>query len=149
MVEPVASMGTGRARRPRMPDPAPIQLVADRRVWIVEDEPAAAALAMELCRASGALPSIFRSPHPFLAALGEADAPAAVVLDWRLERQLSAGLFLATRHRHPTLRIVYWTGSAAQLLPSMIREDASTRVVDKAAGARAFGGDGMGPPGSG
>ena len=33
---------------------------------------------------------------------------------------------------------MYWTGSAVDLLPSMIREDSSTRVVDKAAGTRAF-----------
>ena len=115
-----------------------IEPMADRRVWIVEDEPAAAALAVELCRASGASASVFRSPDPFLTALDGADMPAAVVLDWRLERQLSAALFLATRHRHPTLRVVYWTGSAIDLLPAMIREDASTRVVDKAAGTRAF-----------
>ena len=121
-----------------MTERATIESRADRRVWIVEDEPAAAALAVELCQASGASTTVFRSPDPFLTALGRADAPAAVVLDWRLERQLSAALFLATRHRHPRLPVVYWTGSAVDLLPSMIREDASTRVVAKAAGTRAF-----------
>jgi CheY-like chemotaxis protein len=121
-----------------MAEPATIEPVADRRVWIVEDEPAAAALAVELCQALGASTSVFPSPDPFLTALGRADAPTAVVLDWRLERQLSAGLFLATRHQHPTLPVVYWTGSALHLLPWMIREDASTRVVAKASGTRAF-----------
>jgi DNA-binding NtrC family response regulator len=121
-----------------MAERAAVQPVADRRVWIVEDEPAAAALAVELCQASGAVASVFRAPLPFLSALRAGNPPAAVVLDWRLEDQLSAALFLATRHQHPTLAVVYWTGSAAGGLPSMIRDDAFTRVVNKAAGARAF-----------
>lgn len=117
---------------------AGFQLDAARRVWIVEDEPAAAALAADLCRASGVEPTVFRAPLPFLAALRANLPPAAVVLDWRLEHELSAALFLATRHRFPTLRVVYWTGHAADLLPGMIRADASTRIVDKASGAAAF-----------
>ncbi len=115
-----------------------IDRVAGHRVWIVEDDPASAALAVELCQASGAVASVFRAPLPFLAALRAEDPPAAIILDWRLEEQLSAALFLATRHQHPTLAVVYWTGSAAGGLPSMIRDDGSTRVVDKAAGTRAF-----------
>jgi DNA-binding NtrC family response regulator len=111
---------------------------AARRVWIVEDEPAAAALAAELCRGSGVEATVFSAPLPFLAALGAETAPEAIVFDWRLEHELSAALFLATRHRHPTLRVVYWTGMPLDLLPSMIRADARTRVVDKAAGAEAF-----------
>jgi DNA-binding NtrC family response regulator len=111
---------------------------AARQVWIVEDEPAAAALAAELCRGSGLEPTLFRAPLPFLAALRAEDPPAAVVLDWRLEHELSAALFLATRHRFPAMRVVYWTGIPADLLPAMIRADASTRIVDKAAGAVAF-----------
>ncbi len=111
---------------------------AARRIWIVEDEPAAAALAAELCRGSGVEATIFSTPLPFLAALRAGTAPEAVVLDWRLANELSAALFLATRHRHPTLRVVYWTGIPADLLPSMIHADARTRVVDKAAGAEAF-----------
>jgi len=111
---------------------------AVRQVWIVEDEPDAAALAAELCRGSGVEPTVFRAPLPFLAALRSDDPPAAVVLDWRLEHELSAALFLATRHRFPAMRVVYWTGIPADLLPGMIRADASTRIVDKAAGALAF-----------
>lgn len=111
---------------------------AVRRVWIVEDEPAAAALAGELCLACGAEPSIYRAPLPFLTALRTAEAPHAVVLDWRLEHELSAALFLATRHRYPDLPVVYWTGSPGDALPAMIREDARTVVVDKAAGSTAF-----------
>ena len=107
-------------------------------VWIVEDEPASAALAVELCESVGAATSVFRAPLPFLTALRERSRPAAIVLDWRLEHELSAALFLATRHRYPMVAVVYWTGSQASALPSMIREDASTRVVDKAEGAVAF-----------
>ncbi|HEX7173614.1 MAG TPA: response regulator [Candidatus Limnocylindria bacterium] len=109
-----------------------------RRVWIVEDEPAAAALAQDLCRGAGIEATVFPTPLPFLAALRGAAPPSAVVLDWRLERELSAALFLATRHRYPAMPVVYWTGSPSDLLPAMIRADGSTRVVDKAAGARAF-----------
>ena len=115
-----------------------MELEAARQVWIVEDEPSAAALAAELCRGSGVDPTIFRAPLPFLAALRGSDPPEAVVLDWRLEHELSAALFLATRHRFPAMRVVYWTGMPADVLPAMIRADASTRIVDKAAGAVAF-----------
>lgn len=112
--------------------------LTDRAVWIVEDEPAAAALAVELCESREALPSVFRNPLPFLAALRSGVEPAAVVLDWRLEHELSAALFLATRHRYPGMRVVYWTGSPSDTLPGMIRDDARTRIVDKAAGSAAF-----------
>ena len=55
------------------------------RVWIVEDEPDAAALAAELCEACGAEALIYRTPLPFLVALRSTPAPDAVVLDWRLD----------------------------------------------------------------
>jgi len=109
-----------------------------RRAWIVEDEPAAASLAADLCAASGAAPSVFRLPLPFLTALRMSPAPAVVVLDWRLENQLSAALFMATRHRYPRLPIIYWTGSLTAALPSMIQDDQFTIVVDKAAGSAPF-----------
>ena len=108
------------------------------RVWIVEDEPAAAELAAELCETWGAEASVFRAPLPYLAALREALPPMAVVLDWRLEHELSAALFLATRHRYPQLPVIYWTGSAASALPSMIVDDALTTLVAKADGAEPF-----------
>ena len=107
-------------------------------VWIVEDEPAAAELAVELCGAWGAEASVFRAPLPYLAALRETVPPMAVVLDWRLEHELSAALFLATRHRYPQLPVIYWTGSSASALPSMIIDDALTTLVDKADGAGPF-----------
>jgi DNA-binding NtrC family response regulator len=107
-------------------------------VWIVEDEPASAALAVELCESVGAATSVFRAPLPFLTALRERSRPAAIVLDWRLEHELSAALFLATRHRHPRLPIIYWTGSVRGSLPSMIQDDRYTIVVDKAAGTADF-----------
>jgi DNA-binding NtrC family response regulator len=117
-----------------------VETAADhgRLVWIVEDEPASAALAVELCEGWGARVSVFRAPLPFLAALRDREQPTAVVLDWRLEHELSAALFLATRHRYPSLPVIYWTGHAAGALPSMITDDALTRVVDKAEGTEPF-----------
>jgi DNA-binding NtrC family response regulator len=109
-----------------------------REVWIVEDEPAAATLAAELCEGWGAAVASFRAPLPFLAALRDQARPTAVVLDWRLEHELSAALFLATRNRYPTLPVIYWTGQGAAALPAMITDDAHTRVVDKAGGAEPF-----------
>ena len=110
----------------------------ERHAWIVEDEPAAASLAADLCEANGAAPSVFRLPLPYLTALGSAPPPAVVVLDWRLERELSAALFLATRHKHPRLPVIYWTGSVVGSLPSMIQDDRYTVIVDKAAGTSPF-----------
>jgi DNA-binding NtrC family response regulator len=109
-----------------------------RRAWIVEDEPAAALLAADLCAEQGATASVFRLPLPYLTALRSDPPPAVVVLDWRLEHELSAALFLATRHRHPRLPIIYWTGSVRGALPSMIQDDRYTVVVDKAAGTGEF-----------
>jgi two-component system cell cycle sensor histidine kinase/response regulator CckA len=111
---------------------------AERRVWIVEDEPAAAMLAADICEASGAATSIFRRPLTYLTALRTSGPPTAVVLDWRLERELSAALFLATRHHHPRLPVIYWTGSTLGALPAMIFEDRWVVIVDKAAGTKSF-----------
>ncbi len=61
-----------------------------------------------------------------------------MILDWRLEHELSAALFLATRHRYPRMPVIYWTGSMADSLPAMIREDQRTVIVDKADGAASF-----------
>lgn len=119
-------------------DPAIEAPMRGHAVWIVEDEPAAAQLAADLCAAADAPASIFRSPTPFLEALRDGGEPRAVVLDWRLERELSAALFLATRHRFPALPVIYWTGSPLVALPAMIRDDPLTRFVDKAGGSDAF-----------
>jgi DNA-binding NtrC family response regulator len=107
-------------------------------IWIVEDEPSAAELAADLCKAAGAEATVFRSPVPFLRAFREARAPMAIVLDWRLEQELSAALFLATRHRFPDLPVIFWTGSEPSALPTVIHEDPHTTVIDKAAGSAAF-----------
>ena len=109
-----------------------------RRAWIVEDEPAAATLAAELCEANGAAPTVFRQATTFLASMRSSPEPDILVLDWRLENELSAALFMATRHRYPRLPIIYWTGSRTEALPSMIQDDECTVVVDKAAGASPF-----------
>ncbi len=106
--------------------------------WIVEDEPAAASLAADMCEANGAVASVFRLPLAFLSALRTGPAPAVVILDWRLENELSAALFMATRHQYPHLPIIFWTGSGTDALPSMIHDNGYTRVVDKAAGNSPF-----------
>lgn len=138
MVDRALEIGTPCASATPMTERAVQVPRASARAWIVEDEPEAAALAAELCAASGAEPSVFRTPLPFLEALRVASPPDVVVLDWRLEQQLTAALFLATRHRHPELPIVFWTGSPLEALPAMVRQDAHAVVVDKAAGTRAF-----------
>lgn len=121
-----------------MSQPNSSSLPARPTIWIVEDEPPAAELAAELCVSTGAEPSIFRSALPFLRAFREAPPPRAIVLDWRLEHELSAALFMATRHRFPHLPVIYWTGSASSALPAMIRDDPCTQVIDKARGMAAF-----------
>jgi DNA-binding NtrC family response regulator len=117
---------------------AAVESTRERRIWVVEDEPAAATLAVELCEQGGVAPTVFRAPLPYLAALRAEEPPCAVILDWRLEHELSAALFLATRHRHPHLPVIYWTGSLESELPAMIRADAHTRIVDKASGTATF-----------
>ena len=112
-------------------------MMRERLVWIVEDEPSAALLAAEMCQMNGAAVSVFRQPLTFLTALRTTPPPTAVVLDWRLEHELSAALFLATRHRYPRLPVIYWTGSTSTL-PSVIVGDVRTVIVDKAAGSEPF-----------
>lgn len=109
-------------------------------VWIVEDEPAAADLAADICEAGDVGVLLFRSPLPFLRAFRDSPAPSAIVLDWRLEHELTAALFMATRHRFPGLPVIYWTGSPRDSLPAMILEDPMTRVIEKTDGALAFEG---------
>jgi CheY-like chemotaxis protein len=138
MVERDPVLGTRRARSTAVSERAPVDPAWERQVWIVEDEPAAAALAAEMCEQIGATPVVFRAPLPYLAALRTDAPPGAVILDWRLEHELSAALFLATRHRHPQLPVVYWTGSSAESLPGMIHADSRARIVDKASGTAAF-----------
>ena len=121
-----------------MSEPLIAELHLHPGVWIVEDEPAAAALAVDMCSSAGLQPTVFSAPLPFLAALRDEAGPRAVILDWRLERELSAALFMATRHRHPRLPVIYWTGSLSSALPAMIRDDALTVVVEKGDGAGPF-----------
>ena len=132
-------IGTRRAPRVIVIDERVEHGTAGRmRIWIVEDEPAAASLAADLCEANGATPSLYRLPLTFLTALRTSPPPEAVVLDWRLEHELSAGPFLATRHRYPRLPVIYWTGSMASVLPAMISDDRWTLVIEKAAGTAPF-----------
>jgi CheY-like chemotaxis protein len=112
--------------------------VAERpTIGVVEDDPTVAALASDLCRDLGATAALFASPTPFLRAFDDG-APRAVVLDWRLEREVSAAAFMAIRHRFPQVPVVCWTAAPADTLPTMIHADPMTRMVDKAAGMAAF-----------
>jgi CheY-like chemotaxis protein len=105
-------------------------------VGIVEDDPTVAGLALEMCRGLGADAALFPSATPFLQAFTHVP-PRAVVLDWRLEREVGAAAFMAIRHRFPRLPVVCWTASP-DALPTMIRHDPLTRVVPKSAGLAAF-----------
>ena len=138
MVERALVIGTRCASRRGVTQPASYGGGWQPRVWIVEDEPDAASLAAELCEGCGVATSVFGGPLPYLAALRSEAAPVAVVLDWRLERELSAALYMTTRHHYPLLPVIYWTGSPADALPAMIRDDAHTTVVDKAGGTTSF-----------
>lgn len=111
---------------------------AGSAVWIVDDEPQAAQLAADLCEAAGVPALVFPAEQPFLTALEDEWTPAAVILDWRLERQLSAGLFLAARHRYGDLPVICWTGTDPDALPDVIRDDPATLLVGKADGVTAF-----------
>jgi CheY-like chemotaxis protein len=146
-----ASNRTGFGGAPLEADPARdvqkaglMSLIAERPeaaaqplVGVVEDDPSVAALAAELCRGMGANAVLFASPTPFLRAISDG-APRAVVLDWRLEREVSSAAFLAIRHRYPQLPVVCWTASPRESLPVMIHHDPLTRIVDKALGLAAF-----------
>src|SRR2546430_17222603 len=96
---------------------APIGAAA---VWIVEDEPAAAALAADLCALNGTLAYIYRDAQLFLDALRSEARPAVLVLDWRLERGLAAPLFMAARHLAATLPVVFLTGTADDTLAHLL-----------------------------
>jgi CheY-like chemotaxis protein len=108
------------------------------QIWIVDDEPAAAALACEMCELAGLQATAFSSAGSYLGALRGPGTPSVVVLDWRLEHELSAALFMATRQRYPTLPIVFWTGSEIGSLPRMVHHDPHVRVLAKARGSSEF-----------
>ncbi len=137
-VSPPSARGVHRQRA--VEQGAAQQVGARPLVWIVEDEPTASSLAVELCDSRGVGAVVFPDPLPYLAALRSDPPPVAIILDWRLERELSAALFMATRHRLPATPVMYWTGSPIDQLPAMIRQDLHTLVVDKAAGTAAFDG---------
>jgi FixJ family two-component response regulator len=107
-------------------------------VVVLEDDPQLAALAVEICEGIGLRTVSFAAPAPFLDSYRMLDAPRVVVLDWRLERELGAAVFMALRHRFGDVPIVCWTGMAAELLPAMVTADTRTRVVAKAEGVGPF-----------
>jgi CheY-like chemotaxis protein len=131
------SMASGDAIPPPERAAAPDGHTVAIDVSVLEDEPALAELAADLCRGLGVTAAVYASPAPFLEAARIAP-PRVLVLDWRLQGQLGAAAFMAVRHRYPQLPVVCWTASPAWQLPQMIRQDPMTRVIDKAAGAEAF-----------
>jgi FixJ family two-component response regulator len=104
----------------------------------VDDEPAAAALACEMCELAGLEAIPFGSAVSYLGALRGPGTPALVVLDWRLEHELSAALFMATRQQYPTLPIIFWTGSEVGALPRMVHDDPNVQVLAKSGGSAEF-----------
>jgi CheY-like chemotaxis protein len=118
-------------------DGEPAEVALWPSVGVVEDDPMVAALAADLCRGLGARAAVFASPTPFLQAFRDR-APRAVILDWRLEREVGAAAFMAIRHRFPSLPVVCWTASPPHGLPAMLHQDPLTRVVEKGAGLAAF-----------
>lgn len=110
------------------------QAPAATSVWIVDDEPEAAQLAVELAGLAGAQARAFRDHEGYLAALQADPSPLAVVLDWRLERELASAVYLATRHRLPRLPVIFWTASREAELPVAMRSDPATRIVRKTDG---------------
>ena len=129
-------MATFRDTAASLPGARPEQQAGN--VWVVDDEPAAAALACEMCDSAGLQPTAFRDAVSYLGALRGPTAPGAVVLDWRLEHELSAALFMATRQRYPTLPIIFWTGSELGSLPLMVHHDPNVRVLAKSGGSAEF-----------
>jgi DNA-binding NtrC family response regulator len=122
------------------PRPASVALrgqSASVRISVLEDDPTLGELAAELCRGLGAEVALYDAPAEFLEA-ARREPPRALILDWRLQGQLGAAAFMAVRHRYPTMPVVCWTASPAWNLPQMIRDDPTTQVIDKAAGATAF-----------
>lgn len=106
-------------------------------IGVVEDDGELASLAVEVCVGMGATAAAYTATGPFLESIRDG-APRALVLDWRLEREVGSAALMAVRHRFPTLPVVCWTGFPAWALPAMVHCDPTTRVVSKADGAAAL-----------
>jgi FixJ family two-component response regulator len=106
-------------------------------VAVLEDDPAVAELAVELCDRMGLAAATFRSPAGFMGEVSRLD-PRFLILDWRLERELGAAVFMAVRHRFGDLPVVCWTSTAITDLPAMLVRDPFVRIVQKARGVVAF-----------
>ncbi len=106
-------------------------------VVVLEDERALADLAVEVCGHLGLRAVVFRTSAAYSGALG-ARRPRLVILDWRLEREVAAAVYLALRHRFHDLQIVLWTATGERELPGMLGADPHTRVVRKSSGLDAL-----------
>ncbi|MGH2455709.1 MAG: response regulator [Candidatus Limnocylindria bacterium] len=116
-------MGLSLSTPSPLPPPSPL-------VVVVEDDAALASIAEEVCEALGYGASAYAAPAAFLRDFA-ASAPDAVVLDWRLEREVGSAVFMAIRHRFPRIPVVCWTAMPLDGLPAMVRQDPLTRFVAK------------------
>jgi FixJ family two-component response regulator len=119
-----------------MNGPAPAG-VPNPDVAVLEDDPHLAELAVDLCARVGLSAATYSSPGAFLGEMTVAP-PRLLILDWRFERELGAGVFLTVRHRFGYLPIVCWTATPAQDLPAMVVDDHHVRIVPKSHGIDAF-----------
>jgi CheY-like chemotaxis protein len=115
----VRSAGRGE---PELPD-----------VAVLEDERELADLAVEVCRQLGLSAGVFGTPAAYNVAFGQR-RPRLVILDWRLDREVAAAVYMALRHRFGDLQIVLWTATGEGELPGMLGADPHTRVVRKSSG---------------
>ena len=106
-------------------------------VAVLEDQEHAALLAIEACDGLGLTAATFSSPATFLSHFTNME-PRIVVLDWRLEQNVGAGVFMALRHRFGLLPIVCWTAMPPSSLPDIVTSDGRTMVVQKTSGIDAL-----------
>jgi len=107
------------------------------QVAVIEDEREPGELALEVCQRMGLSARQYRTSAAFQAAFAER-RPDLVILDWRLEREVAAAVYLALRHRFEALPIVLWTGTGEHDLPRMVARDPHTSVVPKPSGLEAL-----------
>ncbi len=108
-------------------------------VAVLEDERELADLAVEVCRQLGLSAAVFETSAAYNGAFG-GRRPSLVILDWRLEHEVAAAVYMALRHRFDDLRIVLWTATGERELPGMLDADPHTRVVRKSSGLEALEG---------
>lgn len=100
-------------------------------VAVLEDQRQLADLAVELCARLGLRAVPFSSSSRYNAAFRDR-RPRLVILDWRLEHEVAAAVYMGLRHRHDDLPVVVWTATGEHDLPPMVATHPYTCVVQKA-----------------